>query len=104
MYATARLGQSVRASGVMRIISQFKFKKMRTGHLQYRREKLSESEREMACEILQRVYDCLQFDPEVSEPSDTPHSDEGRWTDGGRFIISMSREKVLELDEIIKKI
>lgn len=77
---------------------------MGTGHVQYRREKLSEQEREIAREILQRVYDCVQFDPEISEPGDTPHSDEGRWTDGGRFLISMSRQQVLALENIIKKI
>lgn len=77
---------------------------MGTGHVQYRREKLSEQEREIAREILLRVYDCLKFDPDVSEPGNTPHTDEGRWTDGGRFLISMNREQVLSLEDIIKKI
>ena len=84
--------------------SYIQFKKMGTGHVQYRREKLSEQEREIAREILQRVYNCVQFDPEISEPGDTPHSDEGRWTDGGRFLISMNRDQVLALEDIIKKI
>ena len=77
---------------------------MGTGHVQYRREKLSEQEREIAREILQRVYDCVQFDSEISEPNCTPHSNEGRWTDGGRFLISVSREQVLALEKIIGKI
>lgn len=88
----------------MRFFYTFNSKKMGTGHVQYRKEKLSELERELAREILQRVYGCLQFDPEISEPGDTPHSDEGRWTDGGRFLISASREQVLALENIIKKI
>ena len=77
---------------------------MGTGHVQYRKEKLSFLEKELAREVLQRVYDSLQFDPGISEIGDTPHTDEGRWTDGGRFLISMSREQVLALEDIIKKI
>ncbi len=77
---------------------------MGVGHVQYRKEKLSEAEREIAREILRRVYDCLQFDPSISELGDTPYTDDGRWTDGGRFLISVSREQVILLEQIINKI
>ena len=48
--------------------------------------KLTEQEIELAKAVLQRVYDCLQFDKDLSERGHL--HDDSVWTDGGHFNIS----------------
>lgn len=61
--------------------------------------KLSEEEIELAKAVLQSVYDCLQFDKDLSERGHL--HDDSVWTDGGRFIISLTGKQKNDLFDII---
>ena len=60
---------------------------------------LSEQEIEFAKSILQKVYDSLEFDKDLSERGHL-HED-SIWTDGGRFIISLTGRQKDDLFDII---
>jgi len=61
--------------------------------------KLSEQEIELAKAILKRVYDCLEFDKDLSKRGHL--HDDSIWTDGGRFIISLTGKQKNDLFGII---
>jgi hypothetical protein len=61
--------------------------------------KLSEQEIELAKAVLQRVYECLQFDKNLSERGHL--HDDSIWSDGGRFIISLTGKQKNNLFDII---
>lgn len=62
---------------------------------------LSAADKELVREILDKVLSAVEFDPDISEPGQTAYSPDGRWTDGGRFLISLTREQVILLGEIV---
>lgn len=49
-------------------------------------------EKEIAANILQKVYDCMQKDEDV-----------GAFTDGGRFLLMLDRQEMTVLLETIEK-
>jgi hypothetical protein len=61
--------------------------------------KLSEQEIELAKAVLQRVYECLQFDKNLSKRGHL--HDDSIWSDGGRFIISLTGKQKNNLFDII---
>lgn len=69
-------------------------KKRRTG-----KAKLTPEEIEFAKEIMQKVYNSLQFDRQLSEKGHL--SDESVWTDGGRFILMLTGAQKNLLFDII---
>jgi len=64
------------------------------------RKSMSAYDRDLLLQVLGRVIDCLQFDPEISERGRL-HT-EAKFTDGGRFLICMSRLQYEQLGEIYK--
>ena len=63
--------------------------------------KLSEAEIALTKAILQKVYDCLEFDKGISERGHL--HDDSLWTDGGRFIITLTGKQKNDLFDIIHK-
>lgn len=61
--------------------------------------KISEDEIALAKAILQKVYDCLQYDKDLSDRGHL--HDDSIWTDGGRFIISLTGKQKNDLFDII---
>lgn len=63
------------------------------------KSKLSNEEIELTKAILQKVYDCLEYEKSISERGHL--HDDSVWTDGGRFIISLSGKQKNNLFDII---
>jgi len=61
--------------------------------------KLSEQEIELAKATLQRVYESLAYDQTLSERGHL--HDDSLWTDGGRFIITLTGKQKNQLFDII---
>lgn len=64
--------------------------------------RLSAEEIALTSAVLRKVYESMQFDPDVSKRGHL-HPD-AKFTDGGRFMLSISREQYEKLFEIIEKI
>lgn len=63
---------------------------------------LSASDKAFMAFVLDRVLSAVEFDQGVSGEGVTQHDPEGRWTDGGRFLISLTRQQVMLLGEIVE--
>lgn len=64
--------------------------------------KLSQDESLFAAEILSKVHESMRFDPGMSDYGQL-HPD-ATFTDGGRFILSLSRVEFEKLFTIIEKL
>lgn len=63
---------------------------------------LSANEKYMLLHVLERVIDCMEFDPDLS---DVGHlHPEAKFSDGGRFLLCMSRKEFEELGTLYEKI
>jgi hypothetical protein len=63
------------------------------------KSKLSEQEIALVKVILQKVYDSLEFDTLLSQRGHL--HDDSLWTDGGRFVISLTGKQKNDLFDII---
>lgn len=63
---------------------------------------LNKDEKLFAAEILGKVHEVMRFDPNMSEYGQL-HQD-ATFTDGGRFILSLSRQEFEKLFMIIEKL
>jgi len=61
--------------------------------------KLSKHEVALAKAILEKVYESLEFDKQLSERGHL--HDDSIWTDGGRFVISLTGKQKDDLFDII---
>ena len=64
--------------------------------------KLSKDEKIFSAEILGKVHEVMRFDPDMSDHGQL-HPD-AIFTDGGRFILSLSRVEFEKLFTIIEKL
>ena len=60
---------------------------------------LSQEEIALTKAVLERVYNCLEYDKSMSERGHL--HDDSVWTDGGRFIISLTGKQKNDLFEIL---
>lgn len=67
----------------------------------YSKPKLTQKDIELIKGVLQKVYDSLEYDRELSERGHL-HND-SIWTDGGRFIISLTGKQKDGLYDIINE-
>lgn len=65
--------------------------------------KLSAEQFDFAKQVLERVYDCLQHDRELSEGHGHLHPD-AKWIDGGRFTLMLTTEQKNMLFDIINNV
>lgn len=63
---------------------------------------LTDEDRVILLAIVGKVIDCMAFDPEISERGHL--HPEATFTDGGRFLLSMTRAQFEALGEIYEKL
>lgn len=76
------------------------------GNLKKRNKKqgliLTDNEKIRVLDCLLLVYECLEYDSEMSECGQV--SQEARFTDGGRFLANFSRKSYEEIGSSIEKL
>lgn len=68
-----------------------------------RRKSLTEYEKSVAKNVLARVYDTLEYDKDMSDGKGMLHRN-AIFTDGGRFIIALTRDEFEALSDAINKL